>query len=200
MSKPKLLAQVKSIADGGWQVLAPSVGWWRSHPRAGALLGAGSVIGELTILGRRKILELPASVAGAVDGDLPKARIVAVEFGQRLFTLRAIDTMTGSDAQSSADGSSAAVADALPQGCLAITAPTDGVFYRRPSPDAPPFAEVGATIRSGQTVGLVEVMKTFNPIAYGGPSLPQQVEVVEVRAEDGDEVEAGQLLLVARPA
>ncbi len=44
-------------------------------------------------------------------------------------------------------------------------------------------------------------MKTFNPILYGGPDLPDlpdQAEVVEVRAEDGREIRAGEILLVVR--
>ena len=41
-------------------------------------------------------------------------------------------------------------------------------------------------------------MKTFNPIVYGGGSLPDTAEVVEVLAADGEEVRAGQVLLVVR--
>ena len=57
---------------------------------------------------------------------------------------------------------------------------------------------MGGRLRSGQAVGLVEVMKTFNQILYGGPGLPAEVTVVEIRCEDGDEIQAGQVLIVVR--
>ena len=39
-----------------------------------------------------------------------------------------------------------------------------GTFYRRPSPEEPPFKEVGDAVAKGDVVGLVEVMKTFHEI------------------------------------
>ncbi|WP_299810707.1 acetyl-CoA carboxylase [uncultured Roseibium sp.] len=45
-----------------------------------------------------------------------------------------------------------------------IKSPIPGTFYRKPSPDQPPFKEVGDTVSKGDTVGIVEVMKTFHEI------------------------------------
>ncbi len=45
-----------------------------------------------------------------------------------------------------------------------VPCPLPGTFYRRPSPDQPPFKAVGDAVAPGDTVGLVEVMKTFVPI------------------------------------
>ena len=45
-----------------------------------------------------------------------------------------------------------------------IEAPIPGTFYRRPSPDQPPFKGEGDTVAVGDTIGLIEVMKTFNPV------------------------------------
>jgi biotin carboxyl carrier protein len=45
-----------------------------------------------------------------------------------------------------------------------ITSPLPGVFYRRPSPDEPPFVEEGQSIQEGDVIGLVEVMKNFYEI------------------------------------
>ena len=42
---------------------------------------------------------------------------------------------------------------------IASTLP--GTFYRRPSPDAPPYVEEGAEVKTGDVVGLVEIMKSF---------------------------------------
>ncbi len=72
-----------------------------------------------------------------------------------------------------------------------LLSPLPGTFYRRPSPDAPPFVAVGQTIAAGTVVGLVEVMKTFNEVQAetGGT-------VVEILVENEDAVEAGQALLI----
>jgi biotin carboxyl carrier protein len=51
---------------------------------------------------------------------------------------------------------------------------------------------------AGQPVGLIEVMKTFNPILYGGGELPDEAEVVALAAEDESEVRAGQPLVIVR--
>lgn len=45
-----------------------------------------------------------------------------------------------------------------------IRSPLPGVFYRRPSPDEPNYKEVGDSVAVGDTIGLVEVMKTFTQI------------------------------------
>ena len=42
-----------------------------------------------------------------------------------------------------------------------IKSPIPGTFYRRPSPEEPPFKEVGDSVAVGDVVGLVEVMKSF---------------------------------------
>jgi biotin carboxyl carrier protein len=48
-----------------------------------------------------------------------------------------------------------------------VKSPLPGVFYRRPAPDQPPFAEVGAAVTETQTIGLVEIMKQFAEIKAG---------------------------------
>jgi acetyl-CoA carboxylase biotin carboxyl carrier protein len=45
-----------------------------------------------------------------------------------------------------------------------IPAPLPGTFYRRPSPDAPPFKNEGDPVQAGEPVGLIEVMKTFTQV------------------------------------
>jgi len=87
------------------------------------------------------------------------------------------------------------VAWVLPQ--VRLGHQVNGVGVARLDPTAP-FVEVGARVAAGQPVGLVEVMKTFNQIHYGGPGWPEHAEVVEVRADDGEEVSAGQVLIVVR--
>lgn len=45
-----------------------------------------------------------------------------------------------------------------------IRSPLPGTFYRRPSPEEPPFVEDGAAIEAGSVIGLIEVMKTFHEV------------------------------------
>jgi len=45
-----------------------------------------------------------------------------------------------------------------------IFAPIPGIFYRRPAPDQPPFKNEGEAVAIGDTIGLIEVMKTFTPV------------------------------------
>ena len=48
-----------------------------------------------------------------------------------------------------------------------VPSPLPGVFYRSPSPGAPPFAEVGDTVTADTTIGLVEIMKQFSEVKAG---------------------------------
>ena len=75
-----------------------------------------------------------------------------------------------------------------------------GRFYLRPGPDKPAFAELGATLTRGQTVCLLEVMKTFNRLALSGDDLPERVRVVQVVPADGEDVTRGDVLLRLSPA
>ncbi|MEO3428933.1 acetyl-CoA carboxylase [Pelagibius sp. CAU 1746] len=42
-----------------------------------------------------------------------------------------------------------------------VKSPIPGTFYRKPAPDQPPYKEVGDAVAKGDTLGLVEVMKTY---------------------------------------
>jgi biotin carboxyl carrier protein len=48
-----------------------------------------------------------------------------------------------------------------------IRSPVPGTFYRASSPDAPPFKVDGADVSAKDTIGLIEVMKTFVPLNAG---------------------------------
>ena len=45
-----------------------------------------------------------------------------------------------------------------------VLSPLPGIFYRRPSPEAPPFKQDGDKVKTGDVIGLVEVMKQFTEI------------------------------------
>ena len=78
---------------------------------------------------------------------------------------------------------------------LEVTAPMVATFYRAAAPGEAPFVEVGARIKVGQTVCILEAMKLMNDLEseVGG-------EVVEILVENGTPVEFGQVLMRVRPA
>jgi acetyl-CoA carboxylase carboxyltransferase component len=83
---------------------------------------------------------------------------------------------------------------------LVFRAPLAGRVYFRPSPDKPRFVEEGGVITRGTTVCMLEVMKTFNRIAYVGESLPERARVVGFLIADGADVELGTPILQLEPA
>jgi acetyl-CoA carboxylase biotin carboxyl carrier protein len=72
-----------------------------------------------------------------------------------------------------------------------ITSPMVGTAFRRPSPEAKPFVELGATVKEGERILLIEAMKTFNEI-----TAPRSGTVSEILVEDGQPVEFGEPLMV----
>lgn len=70
-----------------------------------------------------------------------------------------------------------------------ISAPMPSRFYRAPAPDESPFVQVGDTVSTGEPVGMLEVMKTYNPV-----EAPFNCEILEILAEDGEAVEYSQPL------
>lgn len=46
----------------------------------------------------------------------------------------------------------------------AVRSPMVGTFYASPSPDAAPYVRVGQSVKAGETIGIIEAMKMFNPI------------------------------------
>jgi acetyl-CoA carboxylase biotin carboxyl carrier protein len=80
------------------------------------------------------------------------------------------------------------------EGMACVTAPTVGVFYRRPAPDKPPYVEIGDVVAEGDPVCTLEVMKMFTEVGAGAAG-----RVVQILAQDGEAVEYGQVLLVLEP-
>lgn len=78
----------------------------------------------------------------------------------------------------------------LPPGHI-VRAPMVGTFYASPAPDKPPFVTVGQAVKAGETLGIIEAMKMFNPIEADVPGT-----VVKVLAENGQPIEFDQPLFV----
>jgi acetyl-CoA carboxylase biotin carboxyl carrier protein len=99
----------------------------------------------------------------------------------------------GGAPSASAGGAPAVDADILASGTQ-IESPSVGLFWRSPSPGAPPFVEVGQTVAAGDTVAIVEVMKLMNHVAA-----PVDGVVTAILVENGASVEYGQTIVIVDP-
>jgi len=78
----------------------------------------------------------------------------------------------------------------LPPGHV-VRAPMVGTFYASPAPDKPPFVTQGQAVKQGETLGIIEAMKMFNPIEADVAGT-----VVKVLVESGQPIEFDQPLFV----
>jgi acetyl-CoA carboxylase biotin carboxyl carrier protein len=88
---------------------------------------------------------------------------------------------------------SAAPAEPLPAGTV-VESPSVGLFWRAPSPGAPPFVEVDARVAEGDTLAIVEVMKLMNHVVA-----PIAGVVRAIAPANGQAVEYGEPLVVIDP-
>ncbi|MBA3999136.1 acetyl-CoA carboxylase biotin carboxyl carrier protein [Brevundimonas sp.] len=72
-----------------------------------------------------------------------------------------------------------------------VKSPMVGTAYLKPSPEAPPFVQAGDKVKKGQTLLIVEAMKTMNPIAA-----PRDGVVVDIMVGDAQPVEFGEALVL----
>jgi len=76
-----------------------------------------------------------------------------------------------------------------------ITAPMVGTFYNSPSPDSPPFVDIGQPVNAGDVICIIEAMKIMNQI-----ECDINGTVSKILVENGEPVEYGQPMLVIKPA
>lgn len=173
---------------------APGPGMFVPWVAQGDLVTPGADLGELVVLGRASILVVPRSADGAagIALRLPSA-VRPVGHGDVLVELDP-SLQRAAGASTAAAASAAAAAPGAAQG-LVFHAPTSGRFYVRPAPDKPAFVTEGTRLTAGTTVCLLEVMKTFHRVTYGGAGLPDTARVRRVLVADGADVNAGDPLL-----
>ncbi|MCM8797183.1 MAG: acetyl-CoA carboxylase biotin carboxyl carrier protein [Candidatus Omnitrophica bacterium] len=75
-----------------------------------------------------------------------------------------------------------------------IKAPMVGTFYRAPSPEAPPYVEIGQTIEIGQVICIIEAMKLMNEIKS-----EIKGKVLEILVDNAEPVEFGQPMFIIEP-
>jgi acetyl-CoA carboxylase biotin carboxyl carrier protein len=124
------------------------------------------------------------SATGRFTSESGEERTVSLGGGE------AVEEITGDAGAQAAPEEPAASGDA---GLTDLRAPMVGTFYRRPSPDEPPFVEEGATVKKGDALCLIEVMKLFTTI-----EAPVDGTVATIGPEDATLVEFDQLLFQIR--
>ncbi|MFH0913168.1 MAG: acetyl-CoA carboxylase biotin carboxyl carrier protein [Candidatus Omnitrophota bacterium] len=77
---------------------------------------------------------------------------------------------------------------------IEIKAPMVGTFYRAPSPETPPYVEVGQLIEPGQVICIIEAMKLMNEIKS-----EVKGKILEITVDDTEPVEFGQAMFLIEP-
>ena len=72
-----------------------------------------------------------------------------------------------------------------------VPSPMVGTFYASPSPEAPPYVQVGDHVKEGDTLCIIEAMKMMNQIEAEATGI-----IKSIRAQNGDPVEYDQILFV----
>ncbi len=179
------------------RILAPVSGYYSERPQNGAFLIGGSFIGKLKVLNTYYEVHLPAEIYGQVWADDRIDHIVPVEFGQELFRLNPEKTLFDKHIRVTEVESKLKEKDAeVPEEGFVITAFTTGIFYAKPSPDAPAFVTLGQEIEKGKAVGLIEVMKTFNHIIFHGTGTSEKGKIKKIYVKDSQEVKLGEPLFL----
>jgi acetyl-CoA carboxylase biotin carboxyl carrier protein len=172
---------LEAARRGDDELVCPEPGRFRPAIGQGDLVHGGAVVGELDVLGRVWRVLAPDGARGVVtqiaDG--------AVDFGALLVRFDASASAGVAPAHAAAAPAAQAAAGRV------FRAPTSGRLYTRPGPGKDAFVAVGSELRAGTTVCLLEVMKTFHRVTYGG----EPARVAALLAADGADVNAGDPLL-----
>ena len=180
--------------EGAHQELrVPAVGWWRPQVAAGQVVQTGDTLGELTVLGVVYRVVAGPGVRGAVKDDNQRGPR-GVDVATAILTV----DPTALASAGAAEGAGAATTAA--KSGLAVCAPSSGRFYGRPGPGKAAFVSPGEVIKEGHTVCLLEVMKTFHRVTYGGAGLPPEARVVSIAVADEADVNSGDVLVRVEPA
>jgi acetyl-CoA carboxylase biotin carboxyl carrier protein len=176
-------------------LLSPAVGLFRPQLPRGAYVTPDLKIGTFNQLQQYSDLVVPQGVRGAVIEQLVADGVNKVQFQTPLLLIGAA-AAEETDVVADQRGDETSVSTRADE--IAVLSPTDGIFYRKPDPDSPPYVTVGDVIEPGARLGLVEVMKCFNQIRLEESSVAGSCEVVAIPASDGSEVKLGQVLFVLK--
>ena len=141
--------------------------------------------------------KVDADLIAELTAQLEKNGLTELEWSEGNRTIRVVRnsavasvSVAAEPAAPDAAASAPAAAASTGPGPGDVTSPMVGTVYVAPEPNSPPYAQVGDTITKGQTVFIVEAMKTMNPITA---HMSGTVEAVLI--DNGEAVEYGQPLM-----
>jgi acetyl-CoA carboxylase biotin carboxyl carrier protein len=140
-----------------------------------------SNLSEIEIKEGEESVRLARTPHGGVAMSAPAPQVHA-ELPRAMPMLSPVQAATGQDTGSAGQD--------LPDGEI-VRAPMVGTFYTSAAPDKPPFVTVGQQVKAGDTLGIIEAMKMFNPI-----EAEVSGTVLKVIAENGQPVEFDEPLFV----
>ena len=176
-------------AEGRMLLCSPSVGLFSRAVGKNAILTPGIEAGVLETLGVSYSLVTPPGTGGRVANARPELVFEPVGFGTVLYELIPV-----TDEGAGLAGLDEAVEDAAG---LSFRAPYSGRFWHRPSPNDPAFVKEGDVLTEGDTIGLIEVMKTFTHLHYSAEGgLPARATIAKILVADGADVNSGDALVV----
>lgn len=175
----------------GLELRSPEVGILEDRPAPGALLVPGASAGLLRTLQGQVQLQVPEGVVARVTGP-EHSGPRALGYGDAFLELEPLEGAADLTAVPAGD-------EVEVSGDLVIRSPQVGRFYHRPAPDRPAYLVAGQEIGASETLGLIEVMKTFFQVRYGDPALgsglPERARLVRHLVGDGEDVQQGQPIL-----
>ena len=145
--------------------------------------------GELSLI--RKLADiLNQTGLTEIELDHKGARVRVAKTIQAAALVHAAPTMHHASAVAAGGVSTAAAAVAEVSG-TPLKSPMVGTAYLSPSPELPAFAAVGSMVKEGQTLLIIEAMKTMNQI-----TAPKSGKLIKVNIENAQPVEYGEVLMV----
>jgi acetyl-CoA carboxylase biotin carboxyl carrier protein len=128
-----------------------------------------------------------------IEKDGMRIRLKKTAAGTEVFTTPIVVEREKVSSASRQEEASAMISKASVK-TVDIKAPMVGTFYRAPSPEAPPYVEVGQVIEPGQVICIIEAMKLMNEIKS-----EIKGKVLEILVDNAEPVEFGQPMFLVEP-
>lgn len=153
---------------------------------------------EVEMSNKKKLEPLDEDLIRALAELLNETGLSEIEIEQKGIRVRVARNLSVAAALPSAPHPAQSIQSAQPGSSHnidshpgAVKSPMVGTAYRAPEPESPPFVEVGSSVKEGQTLLIIEAMKTMNHIPA-----PRSGTVTAILFENAQPVEYGEPLLI----
>ncbi len=154
----------------------------------GVFITGGNKIGRMKILNKNFILRIPNDMAGSIRLLKNHERITYAAYNEIIFELEKSKKIENNESVIKED------VNITQTNGLIIKSFIDGIFFRRPSPDSEPFVQEGSLVKPGDTLGLIEVMKSFNKIICPDFKKGRNGFITEIYKKDESVIRSGEPL------